>query len=59
MLSLMHRWYSVWGAVLMALACGLCAPQAVARTVLDLDASMLPKSLKAAGHEPETIVPNT
>lgn len=27
--------------------------------VLDLDASMLPKSLKAAGHAPETILPNT
>ncbi len=27
--------------------------------VLDLDASMLPKSLKAAGHAPEVVVPNT
>lgn len=27
--------------------------------VLDLDASMLPKSLKAAGQAPEAIVPNT
>lgn len=27
--------------------------------VLELDASMLPHSLRAAGHAPETVVPNT
>ncbi|CAN5676447.1 hypothetical protein BH11PSE7_BH11PSE7_30730 [soil metagenome] len=42
MLSLMKRWSSVLGAVLMALVCGLCTPHAIARTVLDLDASHQP-----------------
>jgi GGDEF domain-containing protein len=42
MFSLKQRWYGLWGAVLVAMACGLCAPQAMARTVLDLDASRQP-----------------